>query len=106
MSNQLTIVIFLIFSILMANFPWLSDKLFCIRQIAHKSGWFRWFECLCWYVLTFSVGFALEYKIMGTNTAQNWEFYVVTICLFVVFALPSFIYHYDLKKILKSREKE
>ena len=62
----------------MANLPWLSDKLFCIRQIAHKSGWFRWFEWLCWYVLTFSVGFAL----------------------------PSFIYHYDLKKILKSREKE
>lgn len=46
---------------------------------------------------------ALEYKITGGNYSQQWEFYVATLCLFVVFALPGFIYHYDLKKLLKSQ---
>jgi len=103
MNNQFPIIIFLFFSIITANLPWLSDKLFCIQQLTHKSGWLRWFEWLAWYVVSFAVGFALEYKIMGTHATQDWEFYVVTLCLFVVFALPGFIYHYDLKKILSSR---
>jgi hypothetical protein len=71
--------------------------------VAHKSGWLRWFEWLSWYGVSFFAGFMLEYKIMGTRTNQDWEFYVVTLCLFFVFALPGFIYHYDLKKILSSR---
>ncbi|KXJ49616.1 MAG: DUF2818 family protein [Cycloclasticus sp.] len=103
MNNQYPIYIFLFLTIITANLPWLSDKFFCIRQVAHKSGWLRWFEWLSWYGVSFFAGFMLEYKIMGTRTNQDWEFYVVTLCLFFVFALPGFIYHYDLKKILSSR---
>ena len=103
MNNQYPIYIFLILTIIAANLPWLSNKLFCIRQVTHKSGWLRWFEWLLWYAISFIAGFMLEYKMMGTRTNQDWEFYVVTVCLFVVFALPGFIYHYDLRKILNSR---
>ena len=103
MNNQTPIVIFLLLTIIAANLPWLSDRFFCIRQLATKSGWLRWFEMLVWYAVSFAAGFALEYRIMGTRSSQDWEFYVVTLCLFIVFALPGFIYHYDLKKILKLR---
>ncbi|ORU93401.1 MAG: hypothetical protein A6F70_05610 [Cycloclasticus sp. symbiont of Bathymodiolus heckerae] len=103
MINQYSIFIFLILSIIAANLPWLSDKLFCVKQITRKSGWLRWFEWMSWYAVVFISGFALEFQTMGTSAAQDWEFYVVTLCLFVVFALPGFIYHYDLKKILKFR---
>ncbi|MGB1702394.1 MAG: DUF2818 family protein [Cycloclasticus sp.] len=103
MNNQYPIFLFLFYSFVTANLPWLSDKLFCIRHLTSKSGWLRWFEWMMWYVIAFVVGFALENKIMGTNSSQDWEFYVVTLCLFAVFALPGFIYHYDLKKILASR---
>jgi hypothetical protein len=101
MTNQYPIIIFLIFSIIAANLPWFSDKLFCIRPIGTKSGWLRWFEWLIWYFVSFALGLALEYKIMGTVSNQDWEFYVTTLCLFVVFALPGFIYCYDLKRILR-----
>jgi len=43
---------------------------------------------------------ALENKLTGGLHNQQWGFYVATLCLFVVFALPGFIYHYDLKKLL------
>ncbi|HIL93241.1 MAG TPA: DUF2818 family protein [Cycloclasticus sp.] len=103
MINQYSIFIFLILSIIAANLAWLSDKLFCLREISHKSGWLRWFEWMVWYVISFVAGSFLEYKTMGMMSEQDWEFYVVTLCLFIVFALPSFIYHYDLKNILKQR---
>lgn len=102
MTNQYPIVIFLLLTIGLANLPWLSDKLFCIKIIKHKTGIVRWSEWFIWYVLSFSLGAALENKMMGTLSEQDWEFYVVTLCLFVVFALPGFIYCYDLKKILRS----
>ncbi|MBL4744506.1 MAG: DUF2818 family protein [Cycloclasticus sp.] len=101
MTNQYVTVVFLLLTFLIANLPWLSDKFFCIRGVHKKSGWLRWFEWLCWYGLSFGTGFALEYKIMGSVSPQDWEFYVVTLCLFVVFALPGFIYHYDLKAVLR-----
>ncbi|HIF18722.1 MAG TPA: DUF2818 family protein [Cycloclasticus sp.] len=103
MINQYSIYIFLIFSIVAANLAWLSNKLFCIKAVAYKPGWLRWFEWLVWYTASFASGLILEYKTMGVLSEQDWEFYVVTLCLFVVFALPGFIYHYDLKNILKQR---
>jgi len=103
MINQYSIFVFILFSFIAANLPWLSDKLFCIRHVSFKSGWLRLFEWLVWYAIAFVAGFALEQQTMGTRAAQDWEFYVVTLCLFVVFALPGFIYHCDLKKILRSR---
>ena len=45
---------------------------------------------------------ALEYKMTGGLHTQQWEFYVASLCLFVVFALPGFIYHYDFKKLLNA----
>jgi len=89
-------------ALVVANLPWLNDKLFFVISLTGKSGWLRWFEWFVFYFVSIGSGFALEYKLMGTLSEQDWEFYVVTLCLFVVFALPGFIYCYDLKKILKS----
>jgi len=87
--------------IVVANLPWLSNKLFAVVAIDKKSGWLRILEWLVLCILSFGMGFALEYKVMGVVTEQAWEFYVVALCLFAVFALPGFLYHYELKKIFK-----
>jgi len=100
MNNQYPIFIFLVLAIVAANLAWFSDKLLCFKRITRKSSWLRWSEWFFWYMLSFAAGLTLEYKIMGTVSEQDWEFYVVTLCLFAVFALPGFIYCYDLKKIL------
>ena len=88
-------------ALVFANLPWLNDRLFFIASLTKKSGWIRWFEWFVFYLISIGFGFALEYKLMGTLSEQDWEFYVVTLCLFVVFALPGFIYCYDLKKVLR-----
>jgi len=49
-----------------------------------------------WFILYFVVGglaVALERQAMGgTIHAQDWEFYAVTLALFMVFAFPGFIF--------------
>ena len=43
----------------------------------------------------------MEQKIYGQRHAQSWEFYVVTVALFMLFALPGIIYRFQLKKLLQ-----
>jgi hypothetical protein len=35
---------------------------------------------------------------------QGWEFYVITLALFAMFALPGFIWRYDLRPQLRARK--
>ncbi|MGR8935061.1 MAG: DUF2818 family protein [Gammaproteobacteria bacterium] len=93
-------VAFLVIAFLAANLPWLSERFLGVIILPRKNGRLRWLEWLLLYVLTGLLAFALEYKVTGTGHAQDWEFYVTTFCLFMVFGLPGFIYHYDLKKML------
>ncbi len=88
-------------AVLAANLPWLSDR-FLIMIRLDKSAWWRWLEWLVCYVLIGLLAMALENKVTGGLHPQQWEFCVATLCLFAVFALPGFIYHYDLKNLFKS----
>ena len=86
-----------------ANLPWLSERFlfFITPKGGQKREWMRLVELLLLYFLCGALVLAVEYRSEGGVHAQDWEFYVVTFCLFVIFALPGFIYHHDLKKILK-----
>lgn len=83
-----------------ANLPWLSERFLLLIKLNKTASW-RWLEWLVCYGLVGLLAMALENKLTGGLHHQQWEFYVATLCLFVVFALPGFIYHYDLKKLLK-----
>ncbi|UOG93848.1 MAG: DUF2818 family protein [Candidatus Thiothrix sulfatifontis] len=85
---------FLGLALVLANLPWLSQRCFLILQCEHKSAWLRLLE---WFVLYFIVGglaLLLEQRAMGTIHPQDWEFYAVTLALFLVFAFPGFIYRH------------
>lgn len=84
-----------------ANLPWLSERFLLLVKLNKNAGW-RWLEWLVCYGLSGLFALALEHKMTGEVHVQQWEFYLATLCLFVVFALPGFIYHYDLKKLLKA----
>jgi hypothetical protein len=89
-------------AIIAANLPWLSDRLFFIRTpvSGEKAIWSRLLEWLLLYFLAGGIAFGVENKAAGNIFAQDWEFYAVTLCLFVIFALPGFIYHVELKSQL------
>ncbi len=90
-----------------ANLPFLTERVFGLVPLKARAGDvspsrtkpfpLRLLELI---VLYFVVGFlarALESRIGGVF-AQNWEFYAITGCLFLVLAFPGFILRYLRKR--------
>ena len=103
--NTAIIAVFLLVAVLAANLPWLNNSRFLVF-ITPKQGKKRfWMEFVEWLLLYFMIGLialGLENKQMGQLHSQDWEFYATTLCLFVVFAIPGFVYRHSLKHYLKS----
>ncbi len=98
MTADVAIWLLLVFAVVAANLPWLSERLFFIRELpGGKPAWVRLLEWLVLYFVVGGIAIGLERKTLGNIHDQGWEFYVVTLCLFLVFALPGFIYRHDLK---------
>jgi hypothetical protein len=85
---------FLAVALLLANLPWLSQRCFLILQCERKSAWLRLLEWLVLYFVVGGLAWLLEQRAMGAVHSQDWEFYAVTLSLFLVFAFPGFIYRY------------
>jgi hypothetical protein len=104
--NEASAAIFLILiAILVANLPWMSERILFLAKPAsgHKSAWWRWLEWLLLYFIIGALALGMEYKVTGQIYPQDWEFYAVTVCLFLVFALPGFLYRHDLLHKLARR---
>lgn len=104
---QTTVISLIIFSIIAANLPWFSERFFLFISPggAGKTLWMRLLELLVLLILFLLVALGMEKKLMGELYSQDWEFYAVVVCLFIVFALPGFIYRYDLKPHLDKRKR-
>lgn len=97
------IIIFLIVAFIAANLPWLSERLFGLFPLksGKKSAFLSLIEWFILYLLVGMVAVGLEKKFTSDIYSQDWEFYASTLCLFIVFALPGFIYRFDLKHLLE-----
>ena len=97
------IIIFVAVAFTAANLPWISDRLFGVVALksGKKSVWLMFLEWFILYLLIGMVALGIEKKFTSDIYSQGWEFYASTICLFLVFALPGFIYRYDLKHLLE-----
>ncbi|MFA5626689.1 MAG: DUF2818 family protein [Thiohalomonadaceae bacterium] len=100
-----TAVILVMLALLAANLPWLSERILLVRQAGEngKRAWWRWLEWVLLYFIMGGLALGLEKKLNGEIYPQDWEFYAVTLCLFLVFALPGFLYRYEVRHLLKRR---
>ena len=108
MFQQSIVALWLIFAIIAANLPLLSERwlfIFSPRPGQAKPFWWRLLEWGILYALIVAMGFGFEYKSTGSYSPQDWEFYVVTLCLFAVAALPGFIYRYQLRRLLRQASR-
>ena len=82
-------LVLLLLALLMANLPWLSNRLFFLIPLKqqHKSLAWSLFELVVLYFVIGAIAFYTERAVMGQVAEQNWEFYAVTGSLFLVFAL-------------------
>jgi hypothetical protein len=90
-------------ALLFANLPFINEKFFSFFQLPSlsskpsKSFWLRLLELAIYYFLLGSIAFYLESNA-GNRFEQKWEFFAITVCLFIVFAFPGFVYRYLLKR--------
>ena len=105
MSDSGAAMLLIMIALVVANLPWLSERIFFIGRPAagQKRVWWRWLEWLVLYFIIGGVALGLEHKVTGQIYPQEWEFYAVTLCLFLVFALPGFLYRHDLLPRLAKR---
>jgi hypothetical protein len=79
-----------------ANLPFLTQTLFlgipC--RLSKKPFYLRLLELLIWYGLLGGIAAWFESSAYGAVYRQGWEFYAITLCLFLVFAFPGFTYRY------------
>jgi Na+(H+)/acetate symporter ActP len=101
------IIIFLVVAFIAANLPWISERLFGLIEVksGKKSVWLCLIEWFTLYLLIGMVALGIEKKFTSDIYSQQWEFYASTFCLFLVFALPGFIYRFDLKHLLQRSKK-
>ncbi len=100
--------IILFVAIVLANLPWLSPRiLFIFPSGGDTKHWLvRLLEWLAMFFLTGFLALGLERKMTGAVYEQGWEFYVVGLCLFAVFAIPGLIWHVDLGRRFARRRAD
>lgn len=78
-----------------ANFPFFTESMFGIVRLKQgsKPGLVRIFELLVLYVILLGIARLIE-SSQGNAFPQGWQFYAVTICLFLVLGFPGFVYRY------------
>jgi Protein of unknown function (DUF2818) len=90
-----TVGALVLLAMVLANLPFLSERLFLVWPLrsANKHVSLRLLELLAYYLVTGMLAYAMESR-MGPVHPQRWEFYATTVCLFLVFAYPGFVYRY------------
>lgn len=78
-----------------ANLPFFNERLFSMITLRRpvKPFWLRLAEMCSLYALVGGVAYLLGAHI-GSGFAPKWEFYAVTIGLFIVLAYPGFVFRY------------
>lgn len=98
MSNSLAVWVVVLIALLLANLPFVSDRVLVFWPLQKtKSLLIRLIELGVFYFLVGGAALALEHHA-GQITPQKWEFYAITVTLFATFAFPGFVYRYLLKK--------
>ncbi len=108
MGNDIAIPLLLVIALLAANLPWASDRVAFVVEppSGRKPEWVRFAEWLILFGLVGLIGAGLEMRTQGQLQAQGWEFWVIALCLFAVFALPGFVYRHDLRRRLRKRDRD
>lgn len=98
MSPTVSVWLVVTAALLLANLPFISNRLFVFYALSSsKSLPMRLAELVVGYFMVGGLGLFLEQR-SGQIAVQGWEFYAITGTLFVTFAFPGFVYRYLFKK--------
>ena len=94
MNQSAAVTLVLLAAVVAANLPFVNERLFVFgpRRAPKAFAW-RLVELLVLGALVLGLGFVLESRL-GQRHPQGWEFYAASLCLFVTFAVPGFVWRY------------
>jgi len=95
--NSMHLVLILL-TLLAANLPWFSERLFYAVPLKSKHLGWRLLELVIFYFVIDIVAYFVERSSMGQVAPQGWQFYATTGALFIVFAFPGFVWRYLWRK--------
>jgi Protein of unknown function (DUF2818) len=97
MGQNESVIAVVLLSLLAANWPFITVRLFGVVKLENgKNLFIRLLEMVALYFLTGGIGLLLEQRL-GQIAPQAWEFYAITGTAFITFAFPGFIWRYLLK---------
>ncbi|WP_373747370.1 DUF2818 family protein [Neisseria dentiae] len=85
--------ILLLLAFIFANIPFLTPRLLGIFPLKHKHFGHHLFELFVGFGITAGLARLLESRA-GSVHPQDWEFYAVVVCLYLIFAFPAFVWRY------------
>jgi hypothetical protein len=95
-----TVAALLLSAGVLANLPFLSERVFLVWRVkaGTKPALWRIAELIAYYFLAGAIAWWMESRV-GPVYQQRWEFYAVTVCLFLVFAYPGFVFRYLWRRV-------
>ena len=84
-------------ALLLANAPFVFARFLGFAADKRQQPLWLVVELLLAYVAFIGLGHAVE-AYFGQNSLQTWQFYAVSLCLFLSMAFPGFVWRYLLKK--------
>lgn len=92
-------LILLAIALVAANLPFMTERRLFVLPSRGKPKAFLW--RLVEWALCYGVTGLLAWFVESRSAppqAQHWEFYVTTLCLFLVFAYPGYVLRYLFKR--------
>jgi hypothetical protein len=88
-----------VLALVCANLPFLNQRFFMLIPLAkpQKHGFVRLLELMAYYLIVGLAAYFLEASNSAVTSQGPW-FYPITICIFLVFAFPGFVYCFLLKR--------
>lgn len=86
----------ILLALVAANLAFTSPKFLFFKALSEKHVGWCLLEMLIWYALIGAVGYSLE-SMIGNVFPKRWEFFAVSVCLFLVAAFPGFTWRFLVK---------
>ncbi|MGE4334464.1 MAG: DUF2818 family protein [Pigmentiphaga sp.] len=97
MTLSLAMALVIGLMVVFANLPFVTERILGLLPWPASRGGkpfgVRMLELLVGYAVVMALGFAFEARL-GNRFAQGWEFYAITLTLFLVCAYPGFVWRY------------
>jgi len=86
------IILIVLSALIFANLPWVTNHFLIFFKKQKKNNFLILIEITIFYLVFGIFLLFIENQTVGNTHNQDWEFYAITFCLFIIMSFPGFIY--------------